>query len=180
MSGGWAATFWLAFSFAGGIVHFYHLAVLGPPLAVLAGIGISELYARWKSSGERAVAWPALVCVTLLWQAYLVIGQAGVDAGSSVTRLGLADAAIALLLDAVSAGQTALSRTTWPDIQAALVGALAALMVMPAAGALSVVLVRPNVSAPMATLAAYEQPPNAARRGLGAANAAAITSSFHT
>jgi 4-amino-4-deoxy-L-arabinose transferase-like glycosyltransferase len=66
MCGGWAATFWLAFSFAGGIVHSYYLAVLGPPLAVLGGIGISELCARWKSSSERAVALPALLTMTLL------------------------------------------------------------------------------------------------------------------
>jgi hypothetical protein len=29
---GWTAIYWLVFSFVGGVVHFYYLAVLGPPL----------------------------------------------------------------------------------------------------------------------------------------------------
>jgi 4-amino-4-deoxy-L-arabinose transferase-like glycosyltransferase len=58
---GWTAIYWLVFSFAGGVVHFYYLAVLGPPLAALAGIGVSELWhrcrkARWAAQSCRH--WP--------------------------------------------------------------------------------------------------------------------------
>jgi 4-amino-4-deoxy-L-arabinose transferase-like glycosyltransferase len=171
---GWVATFWLAFSFAGGVVHFYYLAVLGPPLAILAGIGIGELYTRWKSAHQRAITLPALVCVTVFWQAYLVIGQVGADPQDWLIKLGTASALIALLMSAtLLVRRGALERRPFA-LGTVLVASLIPLMVMPAICALSVVLMRPNVSAPIATLAAYERPPNAGRRSRGLGNAAAV------
>jgi 4-amino-4-deoxy-L-arabinose transferase-like glycosyltransferase len=171
---GWVATYWLAFSFAGGVVHFYYLAVLGPPMAVLAGIGIAELYARWKNGSHRAFALPALVCVTSLWQAYLVIGQVGADPQGWVIKLGVASALVGLLMGAtLMLNLSALERRPLA-LAIVLVASLVTLMVMPAVCALSVVLVRPNVSVPIATLAAYEQPPTPGRRGRGMGDAAAI------
>jgi 4-amino-4-deoxy-L-arabinose transferase-like glycosyltransferase len=170
--GGWVAAYWMAFSFAGGVVHFYYLAVLGPPLAVLVAIGASEFLARWQRSGERAVTLAAVVCITVLWQAYLVIGQAGADAHSRIVRLEAADAAVALAMGAILAVKKRSLQGIPFGLKTAFGAALAALVVMPAACALSVVLVRPNPSIPIATLAAYEQPPSAGRRGRGNDNAA--------
>jgi 4-amino-4-deoxy-L-arabinose transferase-like glycosyltransferase len=157
--GGWLATYWLVFSFAGGVFLTYYVAALSPALAALAGIGVSELIKAWSKNDQRWIALPALVFATTLWQAYLVIGQAGVGAGTWVTWLWMASAATALLLAVSSLGLS-----QWRGWQGyrlpgdMAVAACAALLVMPLASALSVVLVRPNVSLPSANLAAFDRP----------------------
>ena len=166
LCGGWVAIYWLAFSFAGGVVHYYYLAVLGPPLAALAGIGMSELYLGRGS--KLAEAGPALLIVTTLWQSYLVLGQAGADSRSWVTWLWVASAAAALLPSALLARPGAMIGQKYRQRNLLVLFCCGASFAMPAACALSVVLVRPNVSAPIANLTAFHQPPNEGqRRGLG-------------
>ena len=66
--GCWLATYWLVYSFAGGIVHFYYLSTLAPALAVLAAIGLKQLWdlASGVGRGRRALA--LLLLVSGLWQ----------------------------------------------------------------------------------------------------------------
>src|SRR5438093_1337287 len=46
---GWLVMYWIVLSFAGGLIHTYYVAVLGPPLAVFSGIAVAELWSRWKA-----------------------------------------------------------------------------------------------------------------------------------
>ena len=65
----WTAIFWIVYSSLGGIVHFYYLATLAPALAALAGIGAASL---WERHRERAaLAAPAVLVLTLLWQLHI-------------------------------------------------------------------------------------------------------------
>ena len=41
--------YWIVLSFAGGLIHTYYVAVLGPPLAVFSGIAVAGLWSRWKA-----------------------------------------------------------------------------------------------------------------------------------
>src|SRR6185295_13296894 len=40
---GWLVMYWIVLSFAGGLIHTYYVAVLGPPLAVFFGIAVAGL-----------------------------------------------------------------------------------------------------------------------------------------
>jgi 4-amino-4-deoxy-L-arabinose transferase-like glycosyltransferase len=149
--GGWLASYWLVLSYAGGVVHTYYVAALGPPLAALAGIGVAEL---WRSSRARLL--PAALAVTIAWMAYVAAGSVEWQAAPSWAawlRAGaLLTAAAACLM---------LVRPGWAGAHAphaALATALTALLALPLAWALSVVLVRPNVAAPVADLAALMRP----------------------
>jgi hypothetical protein len=106
---------------------------------------------------------PALAATTALWQAYLGIGQAGADPHSWVTWLCVGSTATALLGGLLLLAETGVAhgRTLWNAVG---IACCAALMAMPAACALSTVLVRPNVSAPIANLAAYHRNPGELRR----------------
>jgi 4-amino-4-deoxy-L-arabinose transferase-like glycosyltransferase len=160
---GWTAIYWLVFSFAGGVVHFYYLAVLGPPLAALAGIGLSVLWHRWRTAAQGWAVLPLLLAATALWQGYLGIGQAGADPHSWVAWLCVGSAATALLVGLLLLTKPAHGRARglW---NAMCIACCAALLAMPTACALSIVLVRPNVSAPIANLAALRQNADEARR----------------
>jgi 4-amino-4-deoxy-L-arabinose transferase-like glycosyltransferase len=166
--GGWTAIYWLVFSFAGGVVHFYYLAVLGPPLAGLAGIAVSELWHRWRTAAPGRAVLPALVATAALWQAYLAIGQAGADPYSWVTLLCVGSTATALLVGLLLLAKPGALRGRTQDLWNAIgIACFAALMPMPAACALSTVLVRPNVSAPIANLAAFYRNSGEQRRRWG-------------
>ncbi len=129
--GVWAITYVLVFSAAGGIFHLYYLAVLGPPFAALAGIGCMRL---WR----RGPGWLALgLGVTALWQTYV----AGVSLGWTSTWLGFP--AVAVL-----AGAAALWRGKRPP---AAIGGLA-LLVLPAAWAVSPILSPGNFTLPSSSL----------------------------
>src|SRR6185312_5084147 len=53
---GWALTYAVVYSWAGGIFHFYYLSTLGPPLAALAAIGVIDLWQRYRDGRAAAVA----------------------------------------------------------------------------------------------------------------------------
>ena len=68
---GWALTFGIVYSYAGGIFHFYYLATLGPPLAALAGIGVVRLW-KWNFESEwGAMVLPLTLVLTAVWQVYI-------------------------------------------------------------------------------------------------------------
>jgi 4-amino-4-deoxy-L-arabinose transferase-like glycosyltransferase len=144
---GWLASYWIVYSAAGGPFHTYYLAALSPPLAALAGVGAAELLNRYRDDGERAPIL-LLIAITASWQAWLFYGQTGINA--PVWLVTLAGAALVLAASSISV------TLRWPQQPALLFVPLAALLVLPVAAALSVVLIRPNVIAPVATLAAYQ------------------------
>jgi 4-amino-4-deoxy-L-arabinose transferase-like glycosyltransferase len=144
---GWLLSYWIVFSAAGGPFHTYYLAALAAPLAALAGIGASVGWQRHCDGNSQPIV--ALIAITGTWQAWLFYGQAGVAA--PVWLLGIA--AASCLLAAISIHLfVAGSRRYRPFLAIAPV---VALLSLPVAAALSVVLVRPNVIAPVATLAEY-------------------------
>ena len=87
---GWLAVYWLALSFAGGVFHTYYLAVLGPPLAALAGIGMAQGWRRWRAYDLAPFLLPALVLAGLAWQAGLVWRRTGLALGEWPTSATLA------------------------------------------------------------------------------------------
>jgi 4-amino-4-deoxy-L-arabinose transferase-like glycosyltransferase len=68
---GWALTYGVVYSYAGGSFHFYYLATMAPPLAALAGIGAVCLWRHGSQSGWRAMLLPATLLVTAAWQLYI-------------------------------------------------------------------------------------------------------------
>lgn len=68
---GWAASYTIIFSFTGGIFHAYYLAVIGPPLAALCGIGLAQAVEPGKIDRIR---FGAVIALTALWQCYLGYG----------------------------------------------------------------------------------------------------------
>lgn len=54
--GGWAATTFVAFSFASGVLHNYYVSLLAPALAALVGIGAAVLVRGGRTAALVAVA----------------------------------------------------------------------------------------------------------------------------
>ncbi|WP_456625391.1 glycosyltransferase family 39 protein [Bradyrhizobium sp. URHC0002] len=68
---GWLVMYWIVLSFAGGLIHTYYVAVLGPPLAVFSGIAVARLWSRWKAGRPGRIYLPLAVVATAAWQFYL-------------------------------------------------------------------------------------------------------------
>jgi 4-amino-4-deoxy-L-arabinose transferase-like glycosyltransferase len=161
VSTGWLASYWIVFSAAGGPFHTYYLAALSPPLAALAGIGASEAWKRYRSGEGSPLLVPLLLLVTVSWQAWLFYGQTGTSA--PVWLLAAAGTALlfvvlSVCLFVLGAMATRPALTVIPAV---------ALLALPLAAALSVVIIRPNVVAPVVTLAEYietRKPEDAIRR----------------
>lgn len=134
--GGWTLTYGVVFSAAGGIFHAYYLAVLGPPVAALAAIG---LVAVWSAS--RRFALPLALVATAAWQAYI---------GADLAKWQIDDVPTLLLgVLAIGAVLASLRVSRW-----AFVGLLA----LPAAWALSPALASGNLMLPSASLARVVAP----------------------
>lgn len=128
---GWALTYGIVYSAAGGIFHVYYLATLAPPMAALAGIGGVELLRRGAASLALGIA------ATALWQTWLT----GTTLGWTATWIGFP--AVALLAAAAA---------VWRDRRlTALIGVLA-LLVLPTAWALSPIFSAGNLILPSASL----------------------------
>jgi 4-amino-4-deoxy-L-arabinose transferase-like glycosyltransferase len=85
---GWALSYAVVFSAAGGIFHAYYLVLLAPPLAALAGIGLVALWPRprWLVAAlVLTAAWQVYVADTGGWRLWLA---AGIVAGVLVAALG--------------------------------------------------------------------------------------------
>jgi 4-amino-4-deoxy-L-arabinose transferase-like glycosyltransferase len=129
--GVWLVTYGVVFSAAGGIFHIYYLSALAPPVAALAGIGAVRLWRR----GPMALAIGLGLCAA--WQFWL--------AGDS---LGWTAAWLGLPIVALAAGIAAGWRGKRPP---AVIGGMA-LLVLPAAWALSVIFSPGNLVLPSASL----------------------------
>ncbi len=88
---GWAITYGVVYSFAGGIMHFYYLATMAPPLAALAGVGAVRLWDRYVQRGWGGALLPATLLLTAAWQLYIEAGAFGwslrrvVDSAAEIT-----------------------------------------------------------------------------------------------
>ncbi|WP_141686675.1 glycosyltransferase family 39 protein [Bradyrhizobium sp. LMTR 3] len=156
---GWLVMYWIVLSFAGGLIHTYYVAVLGPPLAVFSGIAVAGLWSRWKA-GEPYL--PLIIAATAGWQTYLCVAQSdriGSDWLSLtwLTSIGIATICAAALY--LFPPQNRLAKLF-------VVAAIGALLVSPALTAASVVLRRPNIATPVANMIALLAPPETERAAL--------------
>jgi 4-amino-4-deoxy-L-arabinose transferase-like glycosyltransferase len=151
--GGWLLSYWIVFSAAGGYFHTYYLVALAPPMSALAGIGI---VLAWRRS--RGFLLPGVLLLAAAWATYLAAGSVRWEAGHWSAWLAGSAIMAAALSSFTLFGLGQWRSRAISGQHAALAVALAALLVMPAAWALSVVLVRPNVAAPAADLAALWRP----------------------
>ena len=139
---GWFATYAVVYSLAGGIVHFYYLATLGPALAALAAVGVVRLWRCFRQGGRQVWLLPVALLLTAAWQMVIEVGALGgqaaaaLDAHDGLRRLhaGLAAGTLAAALLLLIAERTV------RIAGAALAVGLAALLVLPVAWALSSVL----------------------------------------
>ena len=127
----WALTYGLVYSAAGGIFHIYYLATLAPPLAALAGLGCYELWRRGPNFLTLGLA------ATALWQGYI----AGTTLGWTATWIGFPAVALLAAVAAAARGKRA----------SAIIGGVA-LLVLPAAWALSPIFSPGNLTLPSASL----------------------------
>jgi 4-amino-4-deoxy-L-arabinose transferase-like glycosyltransferase len=158
---GWGLTYAVAYSWAGGIFHFYYLSTLGPPLAALAAVGVVDLWRRYREGGAAAVALAGALLVTAMWQTYVHATGLPVVSDEWQRRLPIwtlpvvALAAGALLVRLLRRGERPGAGA--PERIAVVVG-LGALLLMPAAWALSSVLVRGVAVIPSADIGRLRSP----------------------
>ena len=81
---GWTCIYAVVYSALGGIIHYYYLATMAPALAALAGIGIMELWTRFRDRDRTALLLPAVLLLTAVWQLWMqgrAIGWDALDTG---------------------------------------------------------------------------------------------------
>ncbi|MBN9261115.1 MAG: glycosyltransferase family 39 protein [Hyphomicrobium sp.] len=156
---GWLVSYWIVLSFAGGPVHTYYVAILGPPLAVFTGIAIACLYERWRSGLLPRWGLPLLAVLMAAWQSYLFFGQEGVIDVTWLRWIWLTSIGIVLACSLLLVARPNLARL-------AAVSGAAALLVLPGLTAASVVIVRPNVAVPVANMASLANPPDARQEAI--------------
>src|SRR5262249_30766138 len=94
---GWALTYGVVYSAAGGIFHFYYLATMAPPLAALAGIGAARGWDEFAKAGWRATILPVALLLTAIWQTYVEWSALRATPERARILLYVAPAATALL-----------------------------------------------------------------------------------
>jgi 4-amino-4-deoxy-L-arabinose transferase-like glycosyltransferase len=169
---GWAITYGVVYSFAGGIMHLYYFATMAPPLAALAAIGVVSLWNRYRRKGWGAVLLPTTLLLTAVWQLYVqwnALGWKISDTTHSMAATTVLRAAhgdwqtwlhVALIAGTlISAGGLLvgiISRSWTRSVRLIASGALgvgvSALLVIPVAWALSSVLVPGHGVLPCADL----------------------------
>jgi 4-amino-4-deoxy-L-arabinose transferase-like glycosyltransferase len=160
---GWLVMYWIVLSFAGGLIHTYYVAVLGPPLAVFSGIAVAGLWSMWKAGKPGRIYLPLVIVATAGWQIYLCMAQSG-GIGSDwlsliwLTSIGIATIGAVVLYAFPAQG------SLLPKLVA--IASIAALLVAPTLTAASVVLRRPNIAAPVANMTALLAPPDTERQAL--------------
>ena len=68
---GWAVTYGIVYSYAGGVIHLYYLSTMAPPLAALAAIGTALLWDRYLQRYWGALLLPAALILTAAWQLHV-------------------------------------------------------------------------------------------------------------
>jgi 4-amino-4-deoxy-L-arabinose transferase-like glycosyltransferase len=160
---GWLVMYWIVLSFAGGLIHTYYVAVLGPPLAVFSGIAVAGLWSRWEAGKPEQIYLPLTIVATAAWQIYLCMAQSG-TVGSDwlsltwLTSIGIATIGAVVLYAVPPQGRRL------PKMFAVV--AIGALLVAPILTAASVVLRRPNIAAPVANMTALLTPSDTERQTL--------------
>jgi 4-amino-4-deoxy-L-arabinose transferase-like glycosyltransferase len=160
----WTVTYAVVYSWAGGIFHFYYMSTLAPPLAALAGIGVVSLWNASVRGGWRAAVLAATLAGTAAWQLYVDSHALGggrdlLDDLASLKSLSLSwrgwlhVALVTGVLLAAGALTIPRARRGRRALGAVAVGiGLIALLVLPAAWALSSVLVPGPGTLPAADL----------------------------
>jgi 4-amino-4-deoxy-L-arabinose transferase-like glycosyltransferase len=159
---GWFVMYWIVLSFAGGLIHTYYVAVLGPPLAVFSGIAVAGLWSRWKAGRPGRIYLPLAIVATAAWQTYLCMAPSG-GIGSDwlsltwLTSIGIAMIGAVVLYALPQQGRLA---------KLFAVASIGALLVAPILTTASVVLRRPNIAAPVANMTALLAPSDTERQAL--------------
>ena len=157
---GWLLTYAGVYSYAGGFFHFYYLATMAPPLAALAGIGVATLCESFLQGAGRAVLLPASLLLTAAWQLYIDASALGWRLGGhhpihlvliGGTLLSAGVLLVMLVLRPSASGPPS-PRARALAASAVAIG-LVALLLAPAAWALSSVLVAGPGAIPSADLA---------------------------
>jgi len=145
----WLLLYWGVLSAAGGIVHTYYLAVLVPPLATFAGIGLGAIWTRRHEGSICTGLLPAIALGVVCWQGYLFAGQLDFALHGRLPALFAASACMTVCSVLIA------MRWSWNGTVGAAVAALGLLgvLAMPVLAASSIVLTRPNVVAPYADIA---------------------------
>jgi len=160
---GWLVMYWIVLSFAGGLVHTYYVAVLGPPLAVFSGIAIAGLWSRWKAGKPERAYLPLVIVATAAWQIYLCMAPSETIGSDWLSLTWLTSIGIAVICAGVLYVLPQQDRRLAKLFVAASIGAL---LVAPILTTASVVLRRPNIAAPVANMTALLAPSDAERQAL--------------
>jgi 4-amino-4-deoxy-L-arabinose transferase-like glycosyltransferase len=152
---GWALTYAVVYSAAGGVFHFYYLATMAPPMAALAGIGGVALW-RWTvEGGWRAGLVLVLLALSAAWQVYIDSRALdGYDGWQSWLHRALVGGTLAAVSVLVACSLRRARSLPVRRLAAFAFGVgVAALLILPLAWALSSVLVAGNGVLPSADLA---------------------------
>ncbi len=148
---GWALTYGVVYSYAGGFFHFYYLSTMAPPLAALAALGVVGVWRAQAAGGWSAAVAPAMLVATVAWQLSIDTRalEGSMRAASWLHGIALGGAGVA----AAALAAIASRRAPAPLAAAALGAGVVALLVVPTAWALSSVLAAGNGVLPSADLA---------------------------
>lgn len=160
---GWLVMYWIVLSFAGGLIHTYYVAVLGPPLAVFSGIAVAALWSRWKAGKQGRIYLPLIIVATAAWQIYLCMAQSEGIGSDWLSLTWLTSIAIATICAGVLYALPQQGSRFAKLFAGASIGAL---LVAPILTTASVVLRRPNIAAPVANMTALLAPPDTERATL--------------
>jgi len=160
---GWLVMYWIVLSFAGGLIHTYYVAVLGPPLAVFSGIAVAGLWSRWKAGKPGRIYLPLIVVATASWQFYLCVAPSETIGSDWLSLTWLTSIGIATIC---AAALYALPQQRNRLAKLVAVAAIGALLVPPILTTASVVMRRPNIAAPVANMTALLAPSDTERQAL--------------
>ena len=160
---GWLVMYWIVLSFAGGLIHTYYVAVLGPPLAVFSGIAVAGLWSRWKAGKPGRIYLPLVIVATAAWQFYLCMAPSDTIGSDWLSLTWLTSIGIAVICAGVLYALPQQGSSFAKLFAGASIGAL---LVAPILTAASVVLRRPNIAAPVANMTALLAPSDTERAAL--------------
>jgi 4-amino-4-deoxy-L-arabinose transferase-like glycosyltransferase len=152
---GWALTYAVVYSAAGGVFHFYYLVTMAPPVAALGGIGGVALW-RWTvEGGWRAGLVLVMLALSAAWQLYIdARALDGYDGWQSWLHRALVGGTLAAVSVLVACSLRRARSLPVRRLAAFAFGVgVAALLILPFAWALSSVLVAGNGVLPSADLA---------------------------